>query len=104
MNHVLNSDRPDKVALVEGDNTFTYAHIESCIEQFASGVLAGRRDLEEARVAFLIPAGVDYVTALHGVWRAGGIAIPLNVAAAESEWEHCLTSAGVTQVLSLIHI
>ena len=23
MNHVLNSDRPDKVALVEGDNTFT---------------------------------------------------------------------------------
>ena len=100
MNHVLNSDRPDKVALVEGDNTFTYAHIESRIEQFASGVLAGRRDLEEARVAFLIPAGVDYVTALHGVWRAGGIAIPLNVAAAESEWEHCLTSAGVTQVIA----
>ena len=26
MNHVLNSDKPDKVALVEGDNTFTYAH------------------------------------------------------------------------------
>jgi malonyl-CoA/methylmalonyl-CoA synthetase len=39
------------------------------------------------------------VTALHGVWRAGGIAIPLNVASAESEWEHCLTSAGVTQVI-----
>ena len=100
MNHVLNSGRPDKVALVEGDNTFTYAQIESRIGQFASGLLAGRSDLEEARVAFLIPAGVDYVTALHGVWRAGGIAIPLNVAAAESEWEHCLTSAEVTQVIA----
>jgi malonyl-CoA/methylmalonyl-CoA synthetase len=33
------------------------------------------------------------------VWRAGGIAIPLNVASAESEWEHCLTSAGVAQVI-----
>ena len=112
MNHLLNSDRPDKIALVEGDNAFTYAQIEHCIVHFASGLLAGRGDLKEARVAFLIPAGVDYVTALHGVWRAGGIAIPLNVAAAESEWEHCLTSAGVTQViadaqtlgLSLIHI
>ena len=34
------------------------------------------------------------------MWRAGGIAIPLNVAAAESEWEHCLTSAGVTLVIA----
>ncbi|MGB2361658.1 MAG: AMP-binding protein, partial [Luminiphilus sp.] len=99
MNHVLNSDRPDKVALIEGDHAFTYAQVESRIVQFASGLLAGRSDLEEARIAFLIPAGVDYVTALHGVWRAGGIAIPLNVASAESEWEHCLTSAGVTQVI-----
>ena len=100
MNHVLNSDRPDKVALVEGDKAFTYAQVDSRIGQFARGLLAGRSDLEEARVAFLIPAGVDYVTALHGVWRAGGIAIPLNVASAESEWEHCLTSAGVTQVIT----
>ena len=100
MNHVLNSDRPDKVALVEGDKAFTYAQVDSRIGQFARGLLAGRSDLEEARVAFLIPAGVDYVTALHGVWRAGGIAIPLNVASAESEWEHCLTSAGVTQVIA----
>ena len=100
MNHLLNSDRPDKVALVEGDKAFTYAQIEHCIVYFASGLLAGRGDLKEARVAFLIPAGVDYVTVLHGVWRAGGIAIPLNVASAESEWEHCLTSAGVTQVIA----
>ena len=28
-------------------------------------------DLEEERIAVLIPAGLDYVTALHGIWRAG---------------------------------
>ncbi|MEK9655009.1 MAG: acyl-CoA synthetase, partial [Halieaceae bacterium] len=50
--------------------------------------------------AFLLPASIEYVTVLHGVWRAGGIAIPLNVAATESEWEHCLASAGVTQVIA----
>ena len=99
MQKVLHSELPDKVALVERDHAFTYAQVERRIVQFASGLLAGRSDLEEARIAFLIPAGVDYVTALHGVWRAGGIAIPLNVASAGSEWEHCLTSAGVTQVI-----
>ena len=100
MQKALHSEQPEKVALVEGDKTFTYAQLESRIGQFASGLLAGLNDLEEARIAFLIPAGVDYVTALHGVWRAGGIAIPLNVTSAESEWEHCLTSAGVTQVVA----
>ena len=99
MQKALHSELPDKVALVERDHAFTYAQVERRIMQFASGLLAGRSDLEEARIAFLVPAGVDYVTALHGVWRAGGIAIPLNVASAESEWEHCLTSAGVTQVI-----
>ena len=48
-------------------------------------------------MAFLIPASVDYVAVLHGIWRAG-IAIPLNVAATEPEWEHCLSSAGATRL------
>ena len=48
MNHA-NSDRPDKVALVEGDSTFTYEHIEN-IGQFASGlsqaaVISRKREL-----------------------------------------------------------
>ena len=32
--------------------------------------------MHEERIAFLIPASLDYVTALHGIWRAGGIANP----------------------------
>ena len=37
MNHVLNSDRPDKVALVEGDTTFTYAQLESRVRPKVGG-------------------------------------------------------------------
>ena len=99
MQKALNQEQPDKIALVERGRACTYSELDERIKRFASGLLAGRSDLEEARVAFLMPAGVDYATALHGVWRAGGIAIPLNVASAESEWEHCLTSAGGTQVI-----
>ena len=100
MQAILNNERPDRIALIQADGTCTYSALDNRIARFASGLLAGSTDLDEARVAFLIPASIDYVTVLHGVWRAGGIAIPLNVAAAESEWEHCLTSAGVAQVIT----
>ena len=100
MRSALNETSPDMIALIDGDLHYTYGDLAQRIDRLAGGLLAGASDLEEARVAFLIPASVDYVTALHGVWRAGGIAIPLNVAATEPEWEHCLTSAGVTRLLT----
>ena len=100
MRSALNETSPDTVALIDGDLHCTYGDLAQRIDRLAGGLLAGAADLKEARVAFLIPASVEYVTALHGVWRAGGIAIPLNVAATEPEWEHCLTSAGVTRLLT----
>ncbi|MED5314878.1 MAG: acyl-CoA synthetase [Pseudomonadota bacterium] len=100
MRSALNETSPDNIALIDDERHFTYGDLAQRIDRLAGGLLAGASDLEEARVAFLIPASVDYVTALHGVWRAGGIAIPLNVASTEPEWEHCLTSAGVKRLLT----
>ena len=103
MPHALNRDLPDNIALIEGNARVTYVELDRRVLRMAAGLLAGEADLQEARVAFLIPASVDYVTVLHGIWRAGGIAIPLNVAATEPEWEHCLSSAGVTRVITTSH-
>ena len=47
-----------------------------------------------------MPASLDYVATMHGIWRAGGIAIPLNVASAVAELDHYLTSAGVTRMIA----
>ena len=99
MNNLLNQDQLDKIALIDGGRTHTYREVNDRVVRFASGLLAGMSDLEEARIAFLIPASLDYVTVLHGVWRAGGIAVPLNVAAAETELEHCLASTGVARLV-----
>jgi len=95
----LNSQN-GKIALVEGEKNWTYAELNQRIECLASGLLNGKADLLEERVAFYMPASLDYVTTLHGVWRAGGIAVPLNVASAVSELEHYLTCAGVTRVIA----
>jgi malonyl-CoA/methylmalonyl-CoA synthetase len=90
----------DGIALVDGDRQHSYHDVNLRVDRFAAGLLAGKDDLNEERIAFLIPASLDYVTALHGIWRAGGIAIPLNAASAEPELEHYLSSAGVTRVIA----
>ena len=94
------SDSNERTALVEGDTQYSYSQANARIDRFAAGLLNTKKDLEEERIAVLIPAGLDYVTALHGIWRAGGIAIPLNVAAAGPELEHFLANASVTRVIT----
>jgi malonyl-CoA/methylmalonyl-CoA synthetase len=94
------SNDNDKIALVEGDQSYSYSTVNERIDRFASGLLAGKQDLEEERIAFFIPASLDYVTVLHGVWRAGGIAVPLNVASAVAELDHYLSCASVTRMIA----
>jgi malonyl-CoA/methylmalonyl-CoA synthetase len=89
-----------KTALVEGDKSYTYAEVNERIDRFATGLLADRQDLQEERIAFFLPASLDYVTTMHGVWRAGGIAVPLNVASAVAELDHYLSCASVTRLVT----
>jgi len=62
-------------------------------------VLAGRDDLAEARVAFLAPPGFHYVAIQWGIWRAGGIAVPLAVSHPPPELEYVLNDAEVETVV-----
>jgi malonyl-CoA/methylmalonyl-CoA synthetase len=89
-----------KVALVEGDKSYTYSEVNSRINLCATALLGERNDLQEERIAFFLPASLDYVTVMHGVWRAGGIAVPLNVASAVAELDHYLSCASVTRLIT----
>jgi len=93
------SSTNDHVALVDGDKQFSYSQVDEFINRFAAGLLGNKKDLQEERIAFFIPASVDYVTVMHGIWRAGGIAVPLNVASAVSELDHYLSCAGVSRLI-----
>ena len=90
----------NKIALVDGKYRYTYAELNQRIQRFASGLLVNLDDLQEERVAFFLPASLDYVTTMHGVWQAGGIAVPLNVASAVAELNHYLSSASVTRLIT----
>ena len=94
------NNNSNKIALMEGTRSHTYSEVNERINLFAAGVLGEEEDLKEERIAFFLPASLDYVTAMHGVWRAGGIAVPLNVASAVSELDHYLTCANVTRMVA----
>lgn len=89
-----------RIALVEQGREISYGELNGRIDRFASGLLGARNDLEEERIAFFVPASVDYVTIMHGVWRAGGISVPLNVASAVAELDHYLSCARVTRLIA----
>ncbi|WP_324740414.1 acyl-CoA synthetase [Tsuneonella sp. CC-YZS046] len=89
-----------RIALVEQGRAIGYGELNGRIDRFASGLLGTRQDLEEERIAFFLPASLDYVTVMHGVWRAGAISVPLNVASALAELDHYLSCARVTRLVA----
>ncbi len=93
-------DGNTKVVLVFAEGTCSYAALDRRISQFASGLLGDGEDLSEQRIALIIPASLDYVTALLGIWRAGGIAVPLNPSSTIPELRHALSCAGVSRLIA----
>ena len=66
-----------KTALVSNGNPYTYEHLLASSENVATNLLQGKSDLNEARIAFLVPPSFEYTTVQWGIWAAGGIAVPL---------------------------
>ena len=91
----------DAVALLFDDESVSYAELGTGVDDFARYLLADKTDLAEQRIAMLLPAGRDYVTALLGIWRAGGVAVPLSTAAAIKELEYALRTARATRLISV---
>lgn len=91
----------NRVAFTDGNNDTTYAELLEKSEAVAASLLDGTDDLGEARIAFAAPIGADYAIIQWGIWRAGGIAVPLNIDASLPEMQHCLDCASVSKLIAL---
>jgi len=56
----------------------------------------GSSDLRDHRVAFLYGSSFDYVCVLLGIWRCGGIAVPLHQAHPPHELGHLVRDSGAS--------
>ena len=69
----------DRIAIKSDGASFSYADLLLASAQIAHDLLDHRNDLKEARVAFIVPPSFEYTSIQWGIWRAGGIAVPLCV-------------------------
>ena len=89
-----------RAAIVAPEGAFTYSDLTGTADAVARAILAGRPDLEEARVCFLVPPGWTYAAVQWGVWRAGGVAVPMAVTHPAAELAHVLDDARPERVVA----
>ncbi|HET7099960.1 MAG TPA: AMP-binding protein, partial [Terriglobia bacterium] len=87
------------VAVVDAQGAYTYNELLDASARVAAALLAGRRDLQEERVAFLVTPGFHWVAAQWGIWRAGGVAVPLPADSARPEVDYILGDTGASTLL-----
>jgi malonyl-CoA/methylmalonyl-CoA synthetase len=86
-------------AIIANDGTFSYEQLDDASRRVASALLAGREDLDQDRVAFLVPPSFAYAATQRGIWRAGGVVVPLAVSHPPAELEYVIRDSGARIVV-----
>lgn len=91
-------------AVVDSQGSYTYSDLLDASARVATALLDGGADLREQRVAFLATPGFAWVAIQWGIWRAGGVAVPLPINSTKSELEYFVddsqASISVSDVLA----
>ena len=92
--------RPNHTALIFKGRYLSYSKLEKLSDAFANGLVKlGVRKGD--RVALLLPNSPQSVITQLGVWKAWGIAAPINPLYTEYELEHLLNECGAEVVVVL---
>jgi long-chain acyl-CoA synthetase len=94
------SQRPNHRALLFQGKAVSYGELERLSTTFASALI-GLGVKPGDRVALLLPNAPQIILSLFGVWKAGGIVVPLNPLYTERELEHALSESGAETVIVL---
>jgi len=89
----------EQTAIIDGGGIYSYADLLRASSSVAAGLLAGRSDLQEERIAFTITPGFAWVATLWGIWRAGGIAVPLALNGPRPELEYFIDDCRVSLLI-----
>jgi len=96
----LAGEHGPKPALLFKGTSVSYAQLQRESDAFAAA-LASFGIRKGDRVALVLPNCPQFFVAEFGVWRAGGIVVPLNPTYTERELEHSLNSMQVETVITL---
>ena len=89
----------DRIALVDASGSLTYRELLQKSAVVASQLLDGSADLNEARIGFIVNPSLDYTVLQWGIWRAGGIAVPLCVKHPYDSIRYTVEDAEISKVI-----
>jgi len=90
----------ERTAITAAEGTFGYRDLLDASARVAASLLGLRDDLREARVAFLACPGFHHVATQWGIWRAGGVAVPLATSHPAPELEYVIRDADAAVVVA----
>jgi malonyl-CoA/methylmalonyl-CoA synthetase len=92
---------PVRPAIVAVDGIFSYEDLDRESRRIAGALLAAPvDDLQQARVAFLVAPSFAYAAIQRGIWRAGGVAVPLAVSHPAAELDYVIRDSAAAVVIS----
>lgn len=94
------NQRPNHTALIFKGKRLSYSELEKLSDAFANALLALRVQKGD-RIALLLPNSPQSIITQLGVWKASGIATPINPLYTENELERLLNECGAETVVVL---
>jgi malonyl-CoA/methylmalonyl-CoA synthetase len=89
-----------KTAVIANNRAYKYEELSMASCSIASYLLRKEKNLHEKRVAFLVPPGFEYVAVQWGVWRAGGVCVPLSLSHPRPELEYVIRDSDAEIVMA----
>jgi malonyl-CoA/methylmalonyl-CoA synthetase len=90
----------DRAAIISDGQRYTYDDLDDASRRVAAALLGDNEDLNQTRVAFLVARGFVYAAIQRGIWRAGGVAVPLAVSHPAAELEYVIGDASASVVIA----
>ena len=89
-----------RLAIVADGRAHSYDELDDASTCVAGRLLGDNEDLNQTRVAFLVSPGFSYAAIQRGIWRAGGVAVPLAVSHPAAELEYVVRDADASVVVA----
>ena len=89
-----------RTAIVADGRASSYDELDEASRHVAGALLADNDDLHQTRVAFLVAPGFAYAAIQRGIWRAGGVAVPLAISHPNAELEYVVRDADASVVVA----
>ena len=89
-----------RIAIIAADGTYSYDQLDEASRRVSGALLGDNTDLNQTRVAFFVSPSFAYAAVQRGIWRAGGVAVPLAISHPPAELDYVIRDSGASVVVS----